>query len=174
MPLAWDIHTGSPSQWIAIVDSGIDQTHYDIAGMPGKLYRGWNFVDNNQDTMDYYGHGTAVAGIAAAITDNTYIIAGTAPLSTLLAVKITNDRDIDSYKLAQGIEFASNYAEVINASSYVYIPSTYLQEAVEYAYNVKNRVVVACTGNDGASIPSYAAAYSACIGVGATDRAVVL
>src|SRR5579872_3021304 len=66
----WNISTGSPSVPIAIVDSGADSTHPDVAP---KLLPGWNFLtgtSNTSDTGANGGHGTAVSGAAAAATDN--------------------------------------------------------------------------------------------------------
>ena len=63
-PQGWDISEGSVSVSIARPDTGVDPTHPDLSG---KLLPGYNFYDNNTDTHDVYGHGTAVAGSAAAI-----------------------------------------------------------------------------------------------------------
>ena len=66
-PQAWDITTGSSSVIIAILDTGVDSTHQDLAT---KIVPGWNFYDNNSDTSDVVGHGTLVAGAAAAMSNN--------------------------------------------------------------------------------------------------------
>src|SRR5207253_405036 len=66
-PQAWDISTGASSVILAILDTGIDATHPDLAP---KLVAGWNFYDNNSDTTEVYPHGTAVAGTAAALGNN--------------------------------------------------------------------------------------------------------
>jgi subtilisin family serine protease len=63
LPSAWEVTSGSPGVVIAIMDSGVDAAHPDLAG---AVDPGWNFVDENADTTDLVGHGTAVAGIAAA------------------------------------------------------------------------------------------------------------
>src|SRR6476660_7444750 len=63
LPSAWEVTSGSPGVVIAIMDSGVDATHPDLTG---AVDPGWNFVDENADTTDLVGHGTAVAGIAAA------------------------------------------------------------------------------------------------------------
>jgi len=52
---------------VAILDSGVDGTHEDLAAI---LVPGWNFFNSNSDSSDVYGHGTAVAGTVAAITNN--------------------------------------------------------------------------------------------------------
>src|SRR5262245_38997094 len=66
-PAAWATSTGSAAVTIAIIDTGCEPTHPDLAN---KYVPGWNFYDNNSNTADVYGHGTAVAGAAAAMSDN--------------------------------------------------------------------------------------------------------
>src|SRR5579859_6376996 len=66
-PSAWDITTGSSAVTIAIIDSGVDPTHPDLAS---KLVPGWNWVNGTSSTADDYGHGTAVAGAAASESNN--------------------------------------------------------------------------------------------------------
>src|SRR5260221_317507 len=66
-PSAWDMTTGSSSIVVAILDTGVDGTHPDLAP---QMVAGWNFYDNNSDTSDVYGHGTAVAGTVAAASNN--------------------------------------------------------------------------------------------------------
>ena len=63
---AWDSSLGS-GVTIAILDSGVDASHPDLAG---KIVPGYNFFDGNSNTADVYGHGTKAAGTAAAITNN--------------------------------------------------------------------------------------------------------
>src|SRR5262245_40332262 len=67
--------TGDASVVIAILDTGVDGAHADLAS---KMVAGWNFYDGNSDTADVHGHGTAVAGSAAAATDNAMGVAGVA------------------------------------------------------------------------------------------------
>ena len=64
---AWDLSIGNDTVTIAIIDSGIDAGHPDLAS---KIAPGYDFVDNDPDPHDENGHGTHVAGIAAAITNN--------------------------------------------------------------------------------------------------------
>ena len=72
-PEAWDVETGDPAVIIAIVDTGVDYNHPDLAG---KVISGYDFVHNDDDPVDDAGHGTYCAGIAAAKTDNGMGIAG--------------------------------------------------------------------------------------------------
>jgi thermitase len=62
-PAAWSISTGSADVTIAIVDTGVDLTHPDL---DDKIVSGWDFVNDDADSQDDNGHGTHVAGIAAA------------------------------------------------------------------------------------------------------------
>jgi subtilisin family serine protease len=64
-PSAWDLTTGSSTTPIAIIDSGIDSTHPDLAS---RILSGWSFLTGTSNTTDVLGHGTAVAGTAAAIS----------------------------------------------------------------------------------------------------------
>ena len=73
-PAAWDYSTGQ-GVTIAILDSGVDATHPDLAS---AVVAGWNFYDNNSNTADVYGHGTEVAGAAAASGNNGVGVAGVA------------------------------------------------------------------------------------------------
>src|SRR6266853_4018884 len=71
-PTAWQSTTGSPNIIIAILDTGVDSSHPDLAG---KFVPGWNVFSNNSDTRDVYGHGTEVAGTAAASSNNNLGVA---------------------------------------------------------------------------------------------------
>ncbi|MEZ0267448.1 MAG: S8 family serine peptidase [Phycisphaerae bacterium] len=105
-PEAWDVTTGSSSVVVAVVDSGIDYAHPDLAANmwrnPGEVagdgvdndgngYKddvyGWNFVSNSANPMDDYGHGTHVAGIIAAVGNNAAGVTGTSWNSKVMALK---------------------------------------------------------------------------------------
>ncbi len=72
-PQAWDVTTGSATVIIAILDTGVDPSHPDLIS---KLIPGKDFVEDATNTIDWNGHGTHVAGIAAAATNNATGIAG--------------------------------------------------------------------------------------------------
>ncbi|MBM7646041.1 thermitase [Scopulibacillus daqui] len=165
---AWDVTQSSPQVKIAIVDSGVDYNHPDLAG---KVIKGHDFVDNDNDPMDENGHGTHVAGIAAANTNNGRGIAGIAPKASILAVRVLGaDGDGTLSHVAQGIRYAADMgAQVINLSIGGNTGSKTLEDAVNYAWN-KGSVVVAAAGNEGSSLPSYPAYYSHVIAVAATDQ----
>lgn len=71
-PSAWNITQGNGIT-IAILDSGVDNSHPDLAS---RIVPGWNLYDNNSDTSDVVGHGTSVAGTAAAISNNSIGVVG--------------------------------------------------------------------------------------------------
>ena len=89
-PSGWDLTTGSQTVPIAIIDSGVDPTHPDLAG---NLIAGYNFLGNNTDTQDVLGHGTAVAGSAAAMTDNITGVAGVAGDSPIMPLVVLDAND---------------------------------------------------------------------------------
>jgi thermitase len=165
-PEAWGIAIGPAEVVIAILDSGIDQDHPDLSG---KLVDNANFTDSST-VDDNYGHGTHVAGIAAANTNNAAGVAGVGYNSSLLNVKVLNDVGWGGYSwVAAGIVWAAdNGAQVINMSLGYYRKSFTLQDAVDYAWG-KGVLLVAAAGNDGSSRKLYPAAYSNCIAVAATD-----
>jgi thermitase len=82
---AWDVTTGSSSVKIAIVDTGIDYSHEDLSSK--YVAGGYDWVNNDSNPMDDNGHGTAVAGIAAAATNNAKGIAGLCWNCKLIAEK---------------------------------------------------------------------------------------
>jgi subtilisin family serine protease len=187
---AWDTSTGA-GQTIAIVDSGIDLGHPDLAA---KIAGGVTFIDcaaepdgcGNGDWLSGgpaagagEPHGTHVAGIAAAATGNGTGIAGTAPDATLLAVKALGEQGGSFEDIAAGIRWAVDHgADVINMSlgaqpgvqalTYTGVISD-VRDAIAYARS-KDVVVVAAAGNDFASICGTPAFEDGALCVAATDR----
>ncbi|MFD1289306.1 S8 family peptidase [Laceyella putida] len=164
-PQAWDIADGTGAK-IAIVDTGVQSNHPDLAG---KVVGGWDFVDNDATPQDGNGHGTHCAGIAAAVTNNGTGIAGTAPKASILAVRVLDNSGSGTWTaVANGITYAADQgADVISLSLGGTSGATGLQDAVNYAWN-KGSVVVAAAGNAGTSAPNYPAYYSNAIAVAST------
>ncbi|WP_020589442.1 S8 family serine peptidase [Desulfobacter curvatus] len=171
-PGAWDLTTGSPSTPIAIIDSGVDPTHPDLAG---NLITGYNFLDNNTDTQDVLGHGTAVAGSAAAMTDNVTGVAGVAGDSPIMPLVVLNANDYATYyDIARAINYAADQGvRVMNISIGGSSYSSTLQNAVNYAWD-KGAVIVACAHNYSTDTPYYPAACTNVVAVSATTSSDTL
>ena len=165
-PEAWDTTKGSPTTVVAVLDTGVAQSHPDISP---KLVANQNFSDApNSD--DLHGHGTHVAGTIAALTDNALGVAGLAPEVKVANVKVLNDSGSGQWSgIIAGILWAAdNGAHVINMSLGGSSGAQAVEDAINYAWG-KGLVVVAAAGNSGSSSPSYPAWYASCIAVAATD-----
>ncbi len=164
-PQAWDITTSNSSVKIAMLDSGVDQDHEDLAA---KIVANINFTTSST-VDDLYGHGTGTAGVAAAITNNGIGVAGMGYNATIMNVKVCDDNNqAQTSWVADGIIWAAdNGAKVINMSLLTN-PSNTLEDAVNYAWG-KGVVLVAAAGNNADSDPLYPAAYANCISVAATN-----
>jgi subtilisin family serine protease len=169
----WDWSTGSSDVTIAIVDSGIALTHEDLRN---KVDPGYDFVNDDTDPMDDNGHGTMVASLAAAETDNGVGIAGVAWNARLLPVKVLDNKGNGSYlTIAAGIKYAADKgAQVINLSLGGNADSYILKDACQYAFD-KGCVLVAAAGDTGSEEVQFPAAYDAlCLAVGSTDANDIL
>lgn len=168
-PQAWDVTRGSSSVVIAVVDTGVDLDHPDLAS---KVLTGndYDFVNSDSSAQDDNGHGTHVAGIAAAATNNSTGIAGMCPNCMILPVKVLNSQGSGTYSaIANGIRYAADQgAKVINLSLGGTSGSTTLQSAVDYA-NSKGVLVACAAGNTGNTTINYPAYYSSCVAVASTD-----
>lgn len=164
VPAAWDVSQGARIT-IAILDSGVDGTHPDLAT---KMVAGWNFYDNNSVTADVYGHGTKVAGAAGAITNNGIGVASVAPGSLIMPIRVTDTSGMGSIGLmASGITWAADRgARVANLSFSAVGSYATVQTAAQYMKN-KGGLVVTSAGNDYTEI--LAAPSSTNIVVSATD-----
>ncbi|WP_163859907.1 S8 family serine peptidase [Paenibacillus elgii] len=193
MTYAWERVPDRASIRIAIIDSGVNPKHPDLAE---NLEAGYNALDEGQPPVDDSGHGTMVAGIAAAVTNNGIGIAGAAGGARIVPVKVgkkdANNKDyIPSSAVAQGIRWAAdNKVDVINISLGMPQNSQMLKEAVDYAL-ARNVVIVAAAGNESnhwlfgepADIPTrednsyrrfawtvYPARYEGVVSVGSVSR----
>lgn len=167
MPQAWEITSGSTAVKIAIIDTGVDLTHPDLAA---KIVAGYDFVNNDAYAQDDHGHGTHVAGIAAAIGNNATGIAGVSWGARIMPVKVLNSSGSGSYdSIVNGIIWAADHgAKVINLSLGGSSSSRSLEDAINYAYN-RGVTVVAAAGNSGDSTLHYPAAYANVIAVAAVN-----
>jgi subtilisin family serine protease len=162
---AWNHEQGNQSIIIAILDSGIDTGHPDLqANFDPDI--SWNAIENNSDVSDGYGHGTHVAGIACATTDNGIGIAG-AIQCRMMILRVCNDNGLiwTSWVNSALYYAADNGAHVANMSfggNY----SNSEKEACEYCWN-RGMVLTASAGNENVSTKLYPAALYTVIGVGA-------
>ena len=178
-PAAWDIHRGRADVVIAVIDTGADLNHPDLAA--NLLPRGaedWDFADlADPSPDDTSGHGTHVAGTAAGV-DNTSGVIGVAPGCRIMPLRINlsagmnqNRADAINYVAAQAMAHpARRY--VINCSWRMNGDHAGVHNAIIQAV-ANNVVVVFAAGNDGADIDGtpkrYPAVYDEVIAVAATD-----
>jgi thermitase len=168
-PAAWDLSTGSSSVTIAIVDSGIDESHPDLQA---RIVAGHDFVDDDTNPHDLNGHGTHCAGIAAAVTNNSIGVAGMDWQARIMPVRVIDKEGYgDVEALANGIRWASQEgADVISISLGLSAYSSTLQGAVNDAH-AAGSLIVAAMGNNRLQNPTmYPAANDNVMAVAATTR----
>nr|MBA2720158.1 tandem-95 repeat protein [Chloroflexota bacterium] len=174
--IGWDqvygsINPAGPAV-VAVLDTGVDGSHPDLAG---KLVAGTSLLATAA-TTDPNGHGTQMAGIIAAATNNGIGIAGVGydgvkvmPVTVLGADGLGRDSDV-----IEGLVWAADHGADValmafSAAGY----SSALQAAVDYAWS-KGMVLVAATGNDGSSVPAFPAGDAGVVGVSSTDSSDAL
>jgi hypothetical protein len=167
VPSAWDVTTGSDSVVVAVLDSGVDATHPDLAN---RVMPGWNVMTSTADTTDQRGHGTKMAGIVGAMTNNAVGVAGVTWAARIMPVKVTSESgaatDLD---VAKGIVWAADHgARVISISLSAPVDGRVLQGAVDHAAE-RDVLVVAAAGNHGSATPEWPGACHGVVAVGATD-----
>ena len=199
---AWDLSRGNSGVIVAIVDTGVDWNHEDLAANiwsnPGEVpnnandddhngfvddVRGWDFgglsgTPDNDPREDRADHGTHVAGIAAAVSDNGKGVSGIAFHCTIMPVKTSQDdiRNGNDALIAYGYEgivyAADNGASVINCSWGGPGYSQFEQDVINYATR-HGALVVAAAGNSAASEEFYPAAYDHALAVASINGAEV-
>jgi hypothetical protein len=173
---AWNIEDGSRKNVVvAVIDSGLDLTHPDgpqfLWTNSGEIpdnnidddangyvddIHGWNFVGENNNLTDDFGHGTFVTGIIAAKTNNGEGIAGINPGAQIMTLKVLNkDNKARSLAIYRAIRYAvDNGARVINMSLGGKGISRLEQIGVNYAY-AQGCLVVSSSGNHGSDVAEY-------------------
>ena len=166
---AWELARISPVRAkIAILDTGVNGNHQDLRG---KVIHHANF-SNSSTVDDVHGHGTHVAGIAAALTNNGNGIAGISYNSAgIMNIKVLGDTGGGTYSnVAKGIIYAADQgADIINMSLGTAIGNETLRNAVNYAHN-KGVLLVGAAGNSSSNISHYPAAYPQVLAVAATNQ----
>lgn len=146
-PAAWDMTTGSIRTPIAILDSGVDATHPDLAD---KVIAGFNMVDDTTDTHDVYGHGTMVAGVAAAASNNGLGVTGVAWASPIMPIRVTDTNGFAfGSTLSAGLVWAADHGARVANISFTVFGASWLSPAAQY-FASKGGVTFAAAGNDGA------------------------
>ncbi len=191
---AWDITKGNKNVIIGIVDTGVDWTHPDLAAniykvngvlIPGSDLGGTNGTPDDDPSEDIVKnndspyHGTHVAGIASAVTDNQIGVASVGFNCSILPVKASRNDQRDAstgepyiFYGPDGVKWAADHgAKVINCSWGGYSYSSYEQSIIDYAIS-KGAVVVAAQGNDGSTDLFYPADYKGVLSVGWLDTGV--
>lgn len=175
---AWQVERGSESVVVAVIDSGIDYTHEDLAANiwtnPGEIpdngvdddgngyvddIHGWDFVNNDNDPMDDYDHGTPVAGIIGAVGNNGEGVAGVCWKVSLMPLKAINDRGSGSdATYIAAIVYAAQKGVIITNSSWG--RESRYSKALEQAIASSGGLFVTSAGNSSTSQKHYPAAYS--------------
>lgn len=165
---AWNITLGNSEVLVAVVDTGIDWDHPDLAANYVSL--GYDWVNDDPDPMDDNGHGTHCAGIIAAVINNSVGIAGLAQVRIMAEKGLNYEGTGYSHWLANCIVHAVNQgAKIISMSWGSYFYSDLIHEAIKYAYE-NGVLLIAAAGNDAVSAKSYPAGYDEVIAVTATNQ----
>jgi serine protease len=177
-PAAWQRGVEGSGVTIAVVDTGVDLQHPDLSS---HLVAGTDLQAGQDDCppgpQDENGHGTHVAGIAAAVTNNGIGGAGTAPDASIMPVRVLDASGSgDSSVIVAGIRYAADHgAKVINLSlgeqevvGQAEALNQEIEDAVNHAWD-KGALVVAAAGNDTFPLCSYPSAAVRAVCVGATD-----
>jgi serine protease len=172
-PEAWDTTFGSENVTIAVIDQGVLYDHPDLTGQFGSD-KGRDFVDSDEDPQpdsltDEY-HGTHVAGIASAGTDNGDGVAGISD-SQILSGRALSERGSGSTAdIADAVQWAAEEgADIINLSLGGGGYSETMKNAVSFAVN-NGALPIAASGNDSSNTVGYPAAYNECVAVSAVDE----
>ncbi|ADE15325.1 peptidase S8 and S53 subtilisin kexin sedolisin [Nitrosococcus halophilus Nc 4] len=150
-PLAWDTAFGD-NITVAVLDTGVDDTHPDLFG---KVLSGWNTAGNNSNTSDIHGHGTKVAGTAAASSNNSQGVASIAWNALIMPLRVTDSSDGWAYwsDIAEALTWAADQGAQVANISYDVTNSSTVSNAAQYFQSLGGIVVVAA-GNSGSN-PGY-------------------
>ena len=172
LPQAWDITTGNANVIVAVIDTGVMVTHPDLdSKITSGGNAGYDFQNSDADPTDDNGHGTFVAGIIGAESNNASWISGVCWLCKIMPVKALDATGNGStFNVAAGVDWARTHgADVINLSLGSTSNDATLATAVTNAWNA-GIPVVAATGNTNAAV-LYPAANANTIAVGSNDSA---
>jgi thermitase len=153
---AWDKHVDASGVTVAVIDTGVDYGHPDLAG---RVIQGPNLADKTADPMDNHGHGTHVAGIIGAAGNNGQGVCGVSWNCKILAIKVLGkDGSGSTDTVVEGIKYAVDHgAKVINLSLGTSDPSIdpVVHVALAYAHD-HGVVTIAAAGNSHSEVGSPA------------------
>ncbi|MBD0379127.1 S8 family peptidase [Paenibacillus sedimenti] len=163
----WQVNRGAEDVVVAVVDTGVDLEHPDLKD---NLLSGYNVISGTDSPQDDVGHGTHVAGVISALVNNSLGVAGMTWYNKVLPIKVLDQTGAGStYAVAQGIIWAADHgAKVMNLSLGNYADSSFLHDAIKYAYD-KDVALIAASGNDNTEQPGFPAAYPEVFAVAASD-----
>ncbi|HUR26702.1 MAG TPA: S8 family peptidase [Planctomycetota bacterium] len=186
---AWDTHKGSPSVRVAVMDTGLNYNHPDLAANvwtnPGEIagnlvdddgngyvddVHGYDFAYGDSEPDDNFGHGSSCAGIIGARQDNGIGVTGVAPLTKLVGVKAALDSGYfyDSANVPALLYVANMGFQVVSMSFYSDGVTPAERTAIDYCWS-HGVLPVAAAGNDSQVLPYYPGAYENVLSVAATD-----
>lgn len=165
---AWDTFLGGDNVLLAVIDTGVDPNHVEMAG---KIVPGWNTNNNTSDTMDRFGHGTHVAGTAGAWGDNNAGLAGVSFGLKIMPMKCLTDggSGTEAQCGASMVWAADRGADLMNMSLQYYTGSSTFNDSVNYAFN-RGVLLIAATGNNQGRRVAWPAKFDNCQGAGATTH----
>ena len=145
-PDIWDLSTGNGIT-VAILDTGVESSHPDLVN---NLVPGWNVVSNNSDTSPVMSHGTRVAGVVAATSNNSTGVASIAWDAKIMPIRISNESNGQASwsDMAEGFLWAADHgADVANMSYGLSTNSSTINSAAQYLRS-KGGLAVVAAGND--------------------------
>jgi subtilisin family serine protease len=167
---AWESYNPIEEVTVAIVDSGVDLKHPELRS---RLIEGKNFMNEGEPPVDTSGHGTHVAGLVGAVTNNKMGIASAAEKVKIMPVKVFEGKTTYMSTVIKGIRYAAdNGADIINLSLGSYSNMQALEDAIDYAVD-KGALVVGAAGNDDEHAVLYPATYPDVLAVGSVDSATL-
>jgi hypothetical protein len=172
VPGAWTTSIGDASVVVAVLDTGVDLTHPDLDGVTVVAPR--DVFWNSTEVTDEVGHGTHVAGTIVAETNNGVGVAGIAPASTLMPVRITSGQSLSFSDALDGVDWARTHgADIISMSFGGTLTSEQvaLGQPTFTAAREAGILLVAASGNDGRPARNYPASFNGVVSVGAVDVA---
>jgi len=167
-PAAWRVTRGAADVVVAVLDTGVDRGHPDLNG---ALVDGWDAVNEDADASDDHGHGTLVAGVIAARSNNGIGGAGACSQCSVMPVKVIGPKGSGTAAdIAEGIVWAADHgAGVINLSFVMSGPDSGVAAALEHARS-KGVLIVAAAGNRGTADVTFPAGEPGVVGVTGTNE----